>query len=51
MKVNINIYIFFFIENLVQESGCAGRDRLPAKAIIMYSRKDIRTIMGIYSNG
>ncbi|RGB42502.1 P-loop containing nucleoside triphosphate hydrolase protein [Rhizophagus diaphanus] len=38
----------FFIGNLVQESGHAGRDGLPAKAIIMYSRKDIRTIMGIY---
>jgi len=44
------MYIFF-IGNLVQESGRAGRDGLPAKAIIMYSRKDIRTIMGIYSNG
>ncbi|CAI2192380.1 8902_t:CDS:2, partial [Funneliformis geosporum] len=39
------------IQNLIQESGCAGHDRLFAKAIIMYSRKDIRTIMEIYSNG
>ncbi|CAI2190727.1 8075_t:CDS:2, partial [Funneliformis geosporum] len=36
---------------IIQESGRAGRDGLSAKAIIMYSRKDIRTIMGIYSNG
>ena len=43
------MYIFF-IENLVQESGRAGRDGLSAKAIVMCSRKDIRTIMGIYSN-
>ncbi|RHZ67003.1 hypothetical protein Glove_303g107 [Diversispora epigaea] len=37
--------------NLVQESGCAGRDRLPAKAIIFFNRKDIKTVIGVYMGG
>uniref|UniRef100_U9TPM2 DNA 3'-5' helicase n=1 Tax=Rhizophagus irregularis (strain DAOM 181602 / DAOM 197198 / MUCL 43194) TaxID=747089 RepID=U9TPM2_RHIID len=40
-----------FPMSIIQESGRADCDGLPAKAFIMYSRKDIRTIMGIYSNG
>ncbi|GBB92844.1 hypothetical protein RclHR1_20650002 [Rhizophagus clarus] len=32
-------------------NGRAGRDGLPAKAIIMFSQKDIRTVMGVYSGG
>ncbi|PKY46252.1 P-loop containing nucleoside triphosphate hydrolase protein [Rhizophagus irregularis] len=32
-------------------NGRAGRDGLPAKAIIMFSRKDIRTAMGVYMKG
>ncbi|CAJ0863843.1 13222_t:CDS:2, partial [Entrophospora sp. SA101] len=35
--------------NLMQESGCAAHDGLPAKTIVMFNRKDIRTVMGIYS--
>ncbi len=42
---------FFVIGNLIQESGRAGRDGLPAKAIIMFNRKDIKTVMGVYSGG
>ena len=39
----------FVIENLIQKSGHAGCDGLPAKAIIMFSRKDIRAAMGVYT--
>ncbi|PKY33061.1 hypothetical protein RhiirB3_451690 [Rhizophagus irregularis] len=42
---------YLWARNLVQESGRAGRDGLPAKAIIMFSRKDIRTAMGVYMKG
>ncbi|CAH1768507.1 289_t:CDS:2, partial [Entrophospora sp. SA101] len=35
--------------NLMQESGRSARDGLPAKTIVMFNRKDIRTVMGIYS--
>ncbi|CAG8512166.1 10829_t:CDS:10, partial [Diversispora eburnea] len=37
--------------NLVQESGRAGRDGLPAKAIVFFNRKDIKTVMGVYMEG
>ncbi|RHZ59174.1 hypothetical protein Glove_365g52 [Diversispora epigaea] len=39
------------IGNLVQESGRAGRDGLPAKAIVFFNRKDIKTVMGVYMGG
>ncbi|PKC56716.1 hypothetical protein RhiirA1_401926 [Rhizophagus irregularis] len=42
---------YLWARNLVQESGRAGRDGLPAKAIIMFSQKDIRTAMGVYMKG
>jgi superfamily II DNA helicase RecQ len=45
------ILSFFVIGNLIQENGRAGRDGLPAKAIIMFNRKDIKTVMSVYSGG
>ncbi|RHZ66987.1 hypothetical protein Glove_303g7 [Diversispora epigaea] len=51
--VRIVIHAGFLISmgNLIQESGRAGRNGLPAKAIVMFNRKDIRTAMGVYSKG
>ena len=49
--LDFDLISLFIIGNLVQESGRAGRDGLPAKAIIMFSRKDIRTAMGVYTKG
>ncbi|CAG8693076.1 8048_t:CDS:10 [Funneliformis caledonium] len=51
VRIVIHAGFLMSISNLVQESGRAGRDGLPVKAIIMYSQKNIRIIMGIYSNG
>ncbi|CAJ0866313.1 1128_t:CDS:2, partial [Entrophospora sp. SA101] len=41
-----------FLEDIlraINESGRSARDGLPAKTIVMFNRKDIRTVMGIYS--
>ncbi|CAG8444285.1 9171_t:CDS:2 [Diversispora eburnea] len=49
VQVVIHAGIPLSMSNLTQESGRAGRDGLPAKAIIMFNRKDIRTVMRVYS--
>ncbi|RHZ83721.1 hypothetical protein Glove_88g115 [Diversispora epigaea] len=51
VRVVIHVGFPMSIGNLIQESGRAGRDRLPAKAIIFFNKKDIKTVMGIYTGG
>ncbi|RHZ58962.1 hypothetical protein Glove_366g4 [Diversispora epigaea] len=51
VRVVIHAVFPMSMSNLIQESGRAGRDGLLAKAIIMFNRKDIRTVMGVYSGG
>ncbi|RHZ69701.1 hypothetical protein Glove_280g39 [Diversispora epigaea] len=50
LNVQIVIHAGFPI-SIVQKSGHAGRDRLPAKAIIFFNRKDIKTVIGVYIGG
>ncbi|RHZ47074.1 hypothetical protein Glove_593g1 [Diversispora epigaea] len=50
LDIQIIIHVEFpiSIENLIQKSGHAGRNRLPVKAIIFFNRKDIKTVMEVY---
>lgn len=50
-KVIYVLSFFLIIGSYIQESGHAACDGLPTRAIMMFNKKDIRTIMGIYSRG